>query len=712
MTSDISLATSNPEYLSGSIKWSGLASGVDFGAVVDQLVEIENITINRLTLWKSTWEEKITSIQGLNSRMSSLGSFVEGFNSFSEFYSRSSASSDTSVVTTTNTSSASPGSHTIQVGEDISGRVASRSYDSTAAVGGAGGTLTIHVGGSTVTLVEGVDFNSTDTIDQLATKINTKDDGGSDILEDVAAVEDKTRSGNVYKRLIITAKTGGADNAVTVDDPTDLNMDTNSIDDPYYESNWLSDVDIESQGTYTGSTNKTFTFRITQSATLTGDPETSDSITVQWADSEGNSGSLTVESFDTYYEVFQGLEVRFADGGDDDNLYANDSFTVDVYNPTLQAAQDKGLAQMEQRVHEGFSDLITPITTSDDATFSYYYEGVQTTVSVAAGSKLQDLVDAINNDSGNRGVVASIINDGQNTSTSYHLVLTGGHTGAEHTITDITGTNLDNFDAGDSKFTTAQKATNSMLKVDGYPVEDWEYIQRSSNSVSDIVEGLTLNFHDSGSATVTVSNNMDAIKSNIELFVNSVNFVQDYIHQETKFDPETGESAIMQGNYTYNLVRSVINDVLYDSVTGLSPDTDTYVHLSQIGIKTDPDRNGLWVIEPSKLNEALDNDLEAVARLFVRDDDHGSLGICERLRLKLENLTDSEDGIANVLIDNYGGIIKDIDTKIAREERRVKMVKERLELKFARLETMLGELEGQSDYLESQLANLPGIGGD
>ena len=41
MASDISLSSGTSGLLSGTIKWSGLASGVDFGSVVDQLIEIE-----------------------------------------------------------------------------------------------------------------------------------------------------------------------------------------------------------------------------------------------------------------------------------------------------------------------------------------------------------------------------------------------------------------------------------------------------------------------------------------------------------------------------------------------------------------------------------------------------------------------------------------------------------------------------------------------
>jgi len=722
MPTDVTLTGAATELLSGSIKWTGLGSGIDFAEVVDQLVAIERTQINSLEAWKTTWEDKMTSLQGLNSRMAALGSFCKDFDSFQEFYSRTSTSSDSTVLTVTNTSTAVPGSHTIVVGQNIVGRVATRSYQDGVAVGGNAGTqLLIRVGDpddsgtwQTVTLTEGVNWDGAiDDIDALATAINTQDDAGANILEDVQVVEDKTRGADIYKRLIITAKNGGTSNQLWVEQPAGMNLfyeDSTyktSIDDPYYETNWnnTGGVDLGKQGTYIGSTNKTFTFMINTTGKIG-----QEDINVSWADNEGNSGTFVVDDFGTY-DVFQGVQVEFLDttpGDDsDDTVFAADSFTMDVYHTTLQSAQDSGLAQVEQRVHTGFVDLITPVTDTDQ-TFSYYYEGVQTIINVSAGATLQDLVNLINSDSNNRGVQAAIINDGTSTTTSYHLVLTAEETGAEHTITDITGT-LDNFDCSDSDFETTQKATNSMIRVDGFPSSSSEWLQRSTNNVSDVIMGVTLNLQDTGSTVVTVSDDVESIATQIETFVNSVNFLMDYIHEETKYLPETGESGTMIGNYAYSLVRSVVNDLLY--TVGLDSDVDTYTQLSQIGISTDPDQNGKLVIDSTALNNALNNDLEAVARLFVADTDHGSTGVCARLSARLDDLTDSEDGIANVLIDNYNGIIKGIDDKIASEEKRVDLYEQRLNEKFARLETTLSSLNAELAYLESQLENLPQIGG-
>ena len=701
MATDVSLTTASSELLSGSIKWSGLGSGTDFSEVVDQLIEIERTHQNRLEIWKSTWEDKITSIEGLNSRLASVQTYTAGMDTVDEFFVRTIQSSNEAAVLAENDNSARPGSHSVEVGSDIQGRVASISFSATSMIGGDDSSaMVIWVGGSSLSVA----YSSAWTMDELAFQINSADNAADDLLEEVVTVVDKDRGGDVYKRLIITGMDGGEDHEVRVDDPSNLNMDQKSID-AVFEKTWLGNSSATSTGTYVGSANKTFTLAVANHGTIGGG-----SVSFNWADNEGNSGTLVVTSADTDYEIFQGVSVRFTAG----TVYKDDSFTINAYVPTLQAAQDVGLARAEQRVHDGFSDLLTSVT-STDGTFVYRYAGVETTVEVDADTKLQGLADAINNDPNNRGVTAKIINDGQNTSTSYHLVLTGNDTGAEHSI-EIVSETLDNFDGADSTFTTSQKASNAMLRVDGYPSEDYEYIQRSSNTVSDIMDGVVLSLQNAGHATLTVSDDTAAVQGKIELFVSSINFVLDYLSQETDYDNETGESGVMIGNYTYDIVRSLIGDILYQAVPGLDGDADTYTHLSQIGIRTNPDLDGQWIVESSKLTAALTEDFMGVARLFIHDEDHtdtletGSTGVAHRLRLLMEELTDSETGIGNVLIENYNGIISDIDNKIASEERRIALVRTRLEEKFSRLETLLGELEGQSDYIESQLEQLPTIG--
>ncbi|MBN2468286.1 MAG: flagellar filament capping protein FliD, partial [Deltaproteobacteria bacterium] len=458
----------------------------------------------------------------------------------------------------------------------------------------------------------------------------------------------------------------------------------------------------------------TFTFTVSGTDTVTVG---TDSFEMQWTDTEGNSGLISVSpTAYTDIEVYQGIKISLAEG----TVEGNDTFSVDVTNTTIQSAAAEGLAQAEVETHSGFVDENTSSVTTVDGTFSYTYGGVTRTLVVPANATLLDLRNLINNDGSNPGVTAAILNDGSGLSTAFHLQLSGNHSGAAYTINSITHS-LDNFARGGSSgygFTQTQEAHNAFIKVDGYPPDGSEYIQRSSNTIADLVSGVTLNLSSAGSATVSITTDVSAIKAKIETFVESINAALDFIKEMTTYDQNgAGENnGPMIGNYAFQIVQHRINAILSTAVPGLVDGVDDYTNLSQIGIATDPDQNGKWVIDETLLNTALNTDIESVCSLFIQNETTGIDGMAELIYAETENLTesysDANPGIVSVLIENYEGIIDNIDAKIEREERRLALVENRLNTKYSRLEVLLGQLEGQTAFLTSLIESLNGTGQD
>ena len=469
---------------------------------------------------------------------------------------------------------------------------------------------------------------------------------------------------------------------------------------------------ISTGGNYLGSVNKTYSFTVVSGGSIDAGG-TEDTVTLRWTDSSGNTGTVSVNKSGTYYEVADGVKIQFDNAG---TLVESDEFTVNVFAADRQQAQDKGLAQVTKVVHEGFTDQDQSAVTTSNATFSYTYGGETISVAVSAGTTLTQLVSTINLDSDNPGVTASIINDGMGLPTSYKLVLTGQDTGAAYQITqvthDFTGSSFNANGELGGGFYRSQWATNSMVKVDGFPASDVEYMQRTTNQVDEVVAGVSLNLHDSGEAVITVSTDTASVVANIEALINAVNYTQAYIRSETYHDPAGEETGLLIGNYAYYLIKSDIDSMLYDGVSGLEDGVDTYTHLSQIGIHTDPDNEGVWVIDSDELLAALSSDPDAVANLFIENTAKGSDGVAQRLYDKMQDFTDADDGILNVLISNYSDIISNLDSKIEQEEKRLVLYQERQEERFARLEKALTELNAQSVTLESAIAQLPGASKD
>lgn len=277
---------------------------------------------------------------------------------------------------------------------------------------------------------------------------------------------------------------------------------------------------------------------------------------------------------------------------------------------------------------DGFSDTTDTVTTTS-TTFDFTYAGESYSVDVSAGTTIQGLVDTINNDLDASGVVeADLIYDGD----SYQFVLRGQDSGADNAIT-ITATNDLELDAAD--FTNTQTAQNARIKVDGYPSGTDEWIERDSNSIDDVVDGITFELTDTtdeDGEKITVSYDADAITEKVEEFLDAINTIiydmqvltgrVDYETDDEDSDEDTDYSIdsyameIMYNEFKTTLATGALGFTTYDEDTG----GDLFNALSQIGISTDTeegsDTYGMLVLDDDEFTAALEEDPEAVALLF------------------------------------------------------------------------------------------------
>ena len=698
--------------MTGTISFLGFGSGQDYSTMIDALVNARRIAhINPLQNWQWDWESKLESISAVDSALSSFYSTVRGMDRTGEFMARSATSSDSSVLSASSSSSAASGSYYIEVGNAIKHRLGSdgKADKDSSYFAANGNSLDISVAGSTDTIT----FGSNLTLEEIASQINIQTS-----LVEAYVINDG--SGTNPFRLVLTSSDGGSSNTISISSNTtnvDFSMSGSGdrIDDVEWaarlddvvETSWSGSSAATSAGSYSGTTNKTFSFQVT-SVTGSGTVGT-DEITIHWDDGECNDGDITCD--DSYAageltDVFQGIRISLSEGdvingdsfsidawhdgalgsgapistggqylgttnktfsfqvtsitgagtvgtdeitihwddgeGNDGNITFDDSYTageltdvfqgvqislgagtmkgdetfsMDIWHPDLQAGQDEGVAMSEKEVHAGFSDTDTSAVTLAEGTFSYTYSGQETTLTVSAGTTLSELKNMINNDSRNTGITASILNDGSGLSTAYHLILSGNHTGAANKITSISHT-LDNFG---NTFIETQAAQNSMVKVNHYPPGN-EYLQHTNNHLTNLIEGITLDIISSGTSTVTVSTDKDAIIEKVQSFTDAFNNVRTAILEETRYNSTTDEKGSLLGNYAVQIIKSRLDHLVSGSAPGFSDDYDTYINLQQVGFATDvaegSETEGLIVLDTSKLSTALDNDPDAVGDVF------------------------------------------------------------------------------------------------
>lgn len=305
-------------------------------------------------------------------------------------------------------------------------------------------------------------------------------------------------------------------------------------------------------------------------------------------------------------------------------------------------------------------------------------------------NSLNDIRNAINSAPNNPGVRASVVNAADGA----YLVLSSTTTGTAGVITvSVTGGNGGlaglAFDplAGANPMTVLTPAADASLRIDGVTVSS------ADNSVSDAVEGLTIDLKAASPGTLlNLSVELDpaGAKTAVQGFVTAYNKLMDTIAELTRYNVDTREAAPLLGDATVRGVRDQLRRELAGSLgQGL------YASLAAIGVTTQT--NGKLELNATRLNDALDDDFDAVGRLFA-----GSTGLATRL-----------DDVAGTTLASNSSIatresalkttLKSITTQRTTLDERMEQVRERLRKQFTAMDTLVNQLKNTSSFLSQQL---------
>ena len=348
------------------------------------------------------------------------------------------------------------------------------------------------------------------------------------------------------------------------------------------------------------------------------------------------------------------------------------------------------LASEEKETHNGTgltasTDIVN--SSGGDKVFQYTYGGTQRNLTVADGTTLDGLKNIINGDATNPGVTATVINDG----TNYRLIVTGKETGATKSITVDAGTTLDGtgstVDFSAATFTQQKTAADADFTVDGLQ------ITRSSNSVGDVINGVTFNLKSMSTATITVSADNASIKEQIEDFVGAYNDVSSFLTTNSAYDSTSGESGILSGEATARGIHSKIRDIVSSSVSGLSGSLSM---LAEIGITTEY-KTGELKIDTSILDTKIGSNLDDIAELFK----DSTNGIATRLYTQITDITSTVDGSITLRKKGLTDIIKSITDTIRNMEFRLDKSEDDMVRKFTALEKLIGNYNTVGNYLSA-----------
>lgn len=334
------------------------------------------------------------------------------------------------------------------------------------------------------------------------------------------------------------------------------------------------------------------------------------------------------------------------------------------------------------------------------------------TVTIAEGqNSLNGIAAAINASGAN--VTASVINDGS--ANPYRLVVTGKDTtnytfnfaGLTTAPAAPTGTPYANPTITQTG-PTYQAGAAASFSVDGVA------ITKTSNTVSDVIPGVTLTLLKDGGATttVTVGNDVAGVTKKINDFVGAFNAAMSQINKQSDYNASTKQGGVLSGDSTLRTVKSQLQSILTTPVSGV---TGIYSTLSQIGIKTDY-TNGTLTIDSTALANALASNFNDVVDLVTHNGGvtgfaQAQYGVAEQFNQVIDTLThfyegpsSSSNGIISTRVKGLTDSISDITNQISSMEVLMTQKEANLKKQYTAMEQLVSSLQGQGNTLLTYLS--------
>ncbi len=212
-------------------------------------------------------------------------------------------------------------------------------------------------------------------------------------------------------------------------------------------------------------------------------------------------------------------------------------------------------------------------------------------------------------------------------------------------------------------------------------------IQRDSNSISDLANGVTFNLNSVMQAsdpdtTVSINSDVSSMQNQINTFITNFNSLYTYLKTNSAVSDTSGR-GVLTGDTNASSILNLMAQTSITPVSGLSQNAINL--LSSIGISFDS-TNGLSVSNSSLLTQSLTNNLSQVKDLF-----------------------NSKNGIANALytsLNPYIGTTGFLTTQQSSYDSNVQNYSDRISAAQANISKSSDNLRTQYETLQAQLVDL------
>ncbi len=312
-------------------------------------------------------------------------------------------------------------------------------------------------------------------------------------------------------------------------------------------------------------------------------------------------------------------------------------------------------------------------------------------VNVDESTTGQGFVDSFN-EQASGDAKAQLINLGTEEAPDYRISFSTTEQGEDKGSISISATNDGLLSESGLGSTTIDQASNAEFTVSGIAGT----FERSSNSISDAISGVSFQLEATGSATVNVQQSASAAADQVEAFIGSFNNLVEFINKEdvVTTNKVDGENVNVLGSLSQTTLDDNAVTSLRNALSSASSNDGT-VTFASLGVATE--RDGTLSFDRDAFETAFNSNPEKVSEAItsLADNIAGVEGVVSQFTGYGKSI-DQE-------IQSNEGQITDIGNAIERVERTAASKEENILKQFSNIEGLIAKLNADSTFITSLL---------
>jgi len=395
---------------------------------------------------------------------------------------------------------------------------------------------------------------------------------------------------------------------------------------------------------------------------------------------------------------FAGLTVKNSQSG---------AFEVETSASAQPAQHDIAVTQVARPQRSlsatGFADKNSSVISGSDFNLMLTVgDAAAVNITIPSNSTLEGAKDAIN--SAKAGITAQVIDSGVVGATDRYKIMITGQPGSANAFSLASGNSALQFDTdfitsdGDPA-STLQLATDAVVQVDGISYT------RSTNTVSDIIPGVTLNLMTptSGAAVIQLARDTSNLKTKLQDMITAFNDVKSFVSMATdpkSDDPDFGASLV--GNSAVKGIFSKMKQMIFGTASG---NTNLNVRgLRDLGVKMQDDGT-LYLDEKTFTSKSTAYYDEAVEMLSGNSGLTNEFGVSRKgVAIEISAWLTTTMSARGALLQNSQSAEKKIssyEAQLATLETRMAALLKRYTQQFSVMESLVGRTKSLQGSLTS-----------